>query len=310
MSNISSTYRDPDIPVGERVTDLIERMTLEEKVGQLVGTYVGDLHGPQDVDDVIDIIDDTKVGSVAPFGWGGAFHDEMEEAVEIATRLQTYAREETRLGIPLLFTCDAIHGHAYLKGATVFPNNLGIAATWDPDLVERSAEITARELRATGIKQNYGPTCDVARDPRWGRTGETFGESPYLVGELAARKVRGYQGDGLGAETVAATAKHFPAYSDPKGGEDAGPVDVSEHTLREVFLPPFERVLDEDVATVMPCYNSVDGEPVHGSHRFLTELLRDELGFDGFVASDWDGVPMLDEEHLTTRSLEMSVWQT
>lgn len=310
MSDADPRYLDPDLPVEERVSDLLDRMTIEEKVGQLVGTFLGDMGETENsLEDVVEAVEEYNIGSVAPFGWGGAFYNEIDECIDVAQRLQEHAREETRLGIPLLFTSDAIHGHAYVKGATVFPNNLGIAATWDPDLVERSAEITSAELQATGVKQNYGPTCDVARDPRWGRTGETLGESPYLVGELAARKVRAYQGDGLGEDTVAATAKHFPAYGEPSGGEDTAVVDVSEHTLEEIFLPPFERAIEEGVATVMPCYNSVDGEPVHGSRRFLTELLRDELDFEGFVASDWDGIHMLDEKHLTTRSPEMSVWQ-
>lgn len=307
----SGTYLDPTLSTDERVADLLERMTLDEKVGQLVGTCVGDLgKWSRDVDDVMRDIDEHHVGAVAPFGWGGSPNETAEEAVDAANRLQTHALEESRLGIPLLFAADAIHGHAYINDATVFPNNLGMAATWDPDLVERVAAVTAKEMRATGARQNYDPTCDVVRDPRWGRTGETFGESPRLCGELAASKVRGYQGERLDERSVAATAKHFPAYGDPVRGEDAAPVDVSSHTLRTTFLPPFERVIEEGVAAVMPCYNSIGGEPAHASRRFLTGLLRDDLGFEGIVVSDWNGVAQLHEEHRTARSPKAAALQT
>lgn len=299
----SQPYLDPSSSIDERVDDLLDRMTIEEKIGQLAGSYVGTLgDGFHGVDDVIDEIDEYHVGAVAPFGWGGSPNESVADAVEAARTLQRHAVEETRLGVPLLFAADAIHGHAYIKESTVFPNSLGKAATWSPDLVERVAEITATEMRATGAVQNYSPTCDVARDPRWGRTGETFGESPHLVGTLAASEVRGYQGDELDAESVLATAKHFPAYGSPTRGEDAAPVDVSQQTLRNVFLPPFEAALEEDVGAVMPCYNSIDGEPAHGSRRFLTELLREELGFDGIVVSDWNGIGQLHEAHRTART--------
>ncbi|WP_256392937.1 glycoside hydrolase family 3 N-terminal domain-containing protein [Natronoarchaeum rubrum] len=296
----SEPYLDPSLPIEERVSDLLDRMTLEEKIGQLAGSYVGILDdGPHEVDDVIDEIEEYHVGSVAPFGWGGSPNESADDAVDAARRLQTHAVEETRLGIPLLFAADAIHGHAYIKESTVFPSNLGAAATWSPDLLERAAEITAAEMRATGAAQNYSPTCDVVRDPRWGRTGETFGESPFLVGKLAASEVRGYQGEELDENSVLATAKHFPAYGAPTRGEDAAPVDVSTHTLRNMLLPPFEAALEAGVGSVMPCYNSIDGEPAHGSHRFLTGLLREELGFDGVVVSDWNGISQLHEEHRT-----------
>lgn len=307
----SQSYRDPSLSIEERVADLLERMTLEEKIGQLAGSYVGTLDdGFHGVDDVIDEIDEYHVGAVAPFGWGGSPNESVDEAAAAARRLQEHAVEETRLGIPLLFAADAIHGHAYVTEATVFPNGLGAAATWSPDLVERMAAITAAELRATGAAQNYSPTCDVARDQRWGRTGETFGESPHLVGTLAASQVRGYQGADLDAESVLATAKHFPAYGAPARGEDAAPVDVSERTLRDVLLPPFEAVLEAGVGAVMPCYNSIDGEPAHGSPRFLTDLLRDELGFEGVVVSDWNGVAQLHEEHRTAGSALEAARQT
>lgn len=305
----SSDYLDPALPTPERVTDLLERMTLEEKIGQLTGTYVGEMTPElaNDVDDVARQIREYYVGSASPFGTGAAYYNSLPDVAEVANELQRVAVEETRLGIPLLLASDAIHGHAYIRGATVFPNNLGAAATWDTDLVERVANATASEFSATGGNHNYSPTCDVARDPRWGRTGETFGESPHLVGEMAAAKVRGYR---EGDDPVLTTAKHFPAYGGPERGEDAAPVDVSDYRLRSVYLRPFQTVLDAGTDTVMACYNSINGEPVHGSSQFLTELLRDELGFDGVVASDWAGVYQIERYHKTAASLEDAVKQS
>jgi beta-glucosidase len=310
-SDTQPLYRDETVSVPRRVTDLLDRMTLEEKVGQLVGTWAGHLDEFKDVDDVAQEITEHSIGAVASFGWGGAVDMRLEEIVDNVNRLQEVALSETRLGIPLLFNVDAVHGHAYVAEGTAFPNGLGAAATWDVDLIERGAEITATEVRRSGAHQNYSPTCDVARDPRWGRTFETFGESPYLCGKLAAAKVRGYQGDGIeDPSSVIATAKHFPAYSDPARGEDAAPVEISKYLLRNVFLPSFLDVLDEDVESVMPCYNAVDGEPAHGSQRYLTDLLRGTLGFDGTVVSDWGGVKMLDEDHKITADHRESVHRT
>lgn len=296
------TYERADAPTDERVADLLDRMTLTEKAGQVTGTWAGHLRDENDLDDVKRAVREHGVGLAAPFGWGGALASHPEEVAEAVTELQRCAIEETRLGIPLLFNVDAVHGHAYVRGATVFPNGLGAAATWDPESVEAAAEVTACEVRATGAHQNYGPTVDVGREPRWGRIFETFGESPHLVGELAAAKVRGYRGDGLGdPEGVVATAKHFPAYSEPERGEDASPVDVSEYKLRNTFLPPVERALAAGVDSVMPSYNSINGEPAHGSATFLEGLLRDDLGFEGHVVSDWNGIHHLHTDHGTAR---------
>ena len=295
--------------MSQRVADLIDRMTVEEKAGQLVGTWAGQMHHQTDVDDVADRIREHHIGAAAPFGWGGAAAIKVEDVVDAVNDLQEVATEETRLGIPLLFNVDAVHGHAYVAGATVFPNGLGAAATWDPETVERGADVTATEVAATGASQNYAPTCDVGREPRWGRIFETFGESPRLVAELAAAKVRGYQGDGIEEDgSVVATAKHFPAYSEPERGEDAAPVDVSEYKLRNTFVPPFEAVFEEDVESVMPCYNSVNGEPIHGSERYLTGLLRGDLGFDGHIVSDWGGIRHLTDDHKTARDLREATY--
>lgn len=326
-------YEDETESVETRVRDLRERMTLAEKAGQLVGCFSSEVrvepYERHTLEDVERLVREHAIGSVTPFATGFSSHNSPVVVPRIANRLQRIAREETRLGIPLLVPVDAVHGHANVKGATVFPHNLGMAATWNPDLVRRAARATARELRATGATMNYSPNADVAREPRWGRTYETYGESPYLVGELASAEVEGLQGrergrgrprgdgDDEGAaaalefaeDAVAATAKHFPAYSAPKRGEDGGPIDVSPSTLRRVFVPPFERAIEADVAAVMPSYSSIDGEPVHGSRRFLTTLLREDLEFDGLVPSDWHGVGFLETQHRTAPSLRAAAEQ-
>ncbi|WP_440988354.1 glycoside hydrolase family 3 N-terminal domain-containing protein [Haloarchaeobius baliensis] len=304
-------YRQPSLATAERVEDLLGRMSVPQKVGQLVGTWSGKLGEMNELADAERAVADHHIGVAALFGWAGANATSIEETVAAAERIQTVATEETELGIPVLLNVDAIHGNAYVAGATVFPNGLGAAATWDPSLVEAGAAVTAVETRRVGAHQTYSPTCDVARDPRWGRVFESFGESPRLCAEMAAAKVRGYQGEGLDdRDAVVATAKHFPAYSEPERGEDASPVDVSEYKLRNTFLPPFEAALDAGVESVMPSYNSINGEPVHGSATYLDDLLRGEYGFDGHVVSDWGGVEHLNEDHLTARDRRDGIRQS
>jgi beta-glucosidase len=306
MTTAPDHPRDDDGRVD--VDALLARMTLAEKAGQCAGTYVGELDETQTVADVEALIDSHHLGAVTPFGWAGSPHVDPGEAAAVANRLQRHTVEESRLGIPLLVPVDAVHGHAYLDHTTVFPQNLALAATFSPELAERVGRVTAREARATGVTTNYGPTCDVARDPRWGRTFETFGESPRLVGAMAAAKARGLQGEALDSrEAVAAVAKHFPAYGGPLRGEDAAPVEASWSTIHRTFVAPFVDALDAGVAAVMPCYNSIDGEPAHGSPRVLRGLLRGELGFDGVVVSDWTGVEMLHADHRTAASSEEAV---
>lgn len=314
MTNDDYTYEDSGASVDLRVEDLLERMTIEEKAGQLTGMWVGkfsltdsstNVDGlvEQTLSDVKNAIRTTGIGSATPFGTGISPHNNPAVTSRIANQLQRVAINETRLGIPIIVPVDAVHGHANVDGSTIFPHNLGMAATWDPDIVRRSARITAKEMRATGATQNYSPTADVARDPRWGRTYETYGESSHLVQEMAAAEIQGLQRrESSISEGVAATTKHFPAYSGPVRGEDAAPVDVSPTTLRRVYVPPFERAIDEGTLGIMPSYNSVDREPVHGSRRLLTGLLREELGFEEAVYSDWLGVDMLSKNHRTADS--------
>ncbi|MDH5794882.1 MAG: glycoside hydrolase family 3 C-terminal domain-containing protein, partial [Candidatus Bathyarchaeota archaeon] len=235
-----------------------------------------------------------------------------QDLANFTNAVQRFGVEETRLGIPVLFYMDAVHGHASVNGATVFPHNLGLAASWDSDLVVKVATVTAREARATGIHLNFSPICDVAREPRWGRTFETFGEVPYLCSVMSAAKVGGYQGRDLtriDQDHVVATAKHFPAYSCPERGQDASPVDISEYTFRTVHLPSFQAAIKAGAWAVMPCYNEINGKPVHGSKEYLTDLLRGELGFKGIVVSDAGGIEMLCDNHHTAETYEDAVRQ-
>jgi len=295
-------YSNPSRPVETRVEDLLELMTLKEKIGQMTGSILINLEKAKED------IKDHGLGAGAPL----MFANSPKDLVNFANAVENFAVEETRLGIPLLLYIDAVHGHALVKGATVFPHNLGVAATWDPSLATEVATITAKEARATGIHETFSPICDIAREPRWGRTFETFGEAPYLCSAMTAAKVRGYQGTeavAIDGEHVIATAKHFPAYSSPERGEDASPVDISEYTFRTIHLPSFQAAIKAGAWAIMPCYNEINGKPVHGSREYLTDLLRKELGFKGIVVSDAGGIDMLHNNHHTAETYEEAVRQ-
>ncbi len=284
-------------PTAEDEIDIeqkLEQLSLREKAAQLAGTYVGTMAETRTVEDVERLIREYGIGFATPFGYGASPIRDPVEAAKTVNRLQRIAVEETDHGIPLLVPVDAIHGNAYLEQATILPHNAGLSATRNRDLVAEVGSLTAREVAATGGKITYGPTCDVVRDPRWGRTFESFGESPYLCGELAAAKA---QGVSMAEETVATMAKHFPAYGEPVRGEDAAPVDRSSSSIRRDFIRAFEPVIDAGVDAIMPSYNSINGVPSHASKHYLREILREELGFDGYVASDWNGIRMLHKDH-------------
>ncbi|WP_029145438.1 glycoside hydrolase family 3 N-terminal domain-containing protein [Microbacterium luticocti] len=272
-------YRDPTRTTAERVTDLLGRMTLEEKVGQMLQL---DARG-----DLDDIVLHRHAGSI--------LHTSPERILQ-ANALTA----RTRLGIPLLVAEDCIHGHSFWPGATIFPTQLGLAASWDADLLERVARITAVEVAATGIHWTFSPVLCIARDLRWGRVDETFGEDPFLIGELASAMVRGYQGAGLGDSTaILATAKHFAGYSETQGGRDASEADISRRKLRSWFLPPFERVAREGCRTFMLGYQSTDGVPITVNDWLLGDVLRGEWGYTGTLVTDWDNVGrMVWEQHV------------
>ena len=263
-------YLDPSLPIDERLTDLLQRMTLEEKVGQMLQL---DARG-----DLPHLVSEMHVGSI--------LHTSPERVIE-AHRLT----EQTRLRIPLLVGEDCIHGHSFWEGATIFPTQLGMAATWSPDLLERVARVTAVEAAATGIHWTFSPVLCIARDLRWGRVNETFGEDPHLIGELASAMVRGYQGSGLTDDTaILACAKHFAGYSETQGGRDASEADISRRKLRSWFLPPFERVAREGCRTFMLGYQTTDGVPITINDWLLSDVLRGEWGYTGMLITDWDNV--------------------
>ncbi|QSG03382.1 glycoside hydrolase family 3 N-terminal domain-containing protein [Natranaeroarchaeum sulfidigenes] len=289
------------------IEEELDQLSLREKAGQLAGTYVGTMSETRTVEDVAELVREYGLGFATPFGYGASPIRDPIEAAETVNRLQRIAVEETSHGIPLAIPVDAIHGNAYLQQATILPHNAGLAATRNVELASEVGELTATEVAATGGKVTYGPTCDVALDPRWGRTFESFGESAYLCGEFAAAKARGVS---TASEPVAAMAKHFPAYGDPSRGEDAAPVDRSVSSIRRDFLRAFEPVLDAEIDAVMPSYNSINGVPSHASSHFLRDVLRDELDFDGYVASDWNGVNMLHEHHGVSSDLRGSIRQS
>ena len=264
------SYRDPSRPVEQRVDDLLGRMTLAEKVGQMLQLDARN--------DLKEIVTDRLAGSI--------LHTSPVKMLEAIDLVAT-----TRLQIPLLTAEDCIHGHSFWPGATIFPTQLAMAATWDPDLIERVARVTAVEVSATGIHWTFSPVLCIARDLRWGRIDETFGEDPFLIGELGSAMVRGYQGGGLSDPTaILATAKHFAGYSETQGGRDASEADISPRKLRSWFLPPFERVAREGCQVFMLGYQSMDGVPITANRWLLNDVLKSEWGFAGTLVTDWDNV--------------------
>lgn len=263
-------YRDASLPVEQRLDDLLGRMTLPEKVGQMLQL---DARG-----DVTDIVHGRLAGSILHTS-----PERMHEAIVLA--------RQTRLGIPLLTADDCIHGHSFWPSATIFPTQLAMACSWDPELVERAARVTAVEVAATGVHWTFSPVLCITRDLRWGRVGETFGEDPHVIGELGAAMVRGYQGDGLTDPTaILACAKHFAGYSETQGGRDASEADLSRRKLTSWFLPPFERAVQEGCRTFMLGYQAIDGVPVTANGWLLDEVLKGEWGFTGTLVTDWDNV--------------------
>jgi beta-glucosidase len=269
-------YRDSSLTVEERVADLLGRMTLEEKIGQLM------LWDGREED--LSFINTRQPGSVLHI-----LGEKVNRAMDLAAK--------NRLAIPMLIGEDGIHGHSFWKGATIFPTQLALAASWNPELLEQVGQVTAEEMTSTGIHWTFSPVLCIARDLRWGRIDETFGEDPYLIGELGASMIRGYQGRGLDDPmAVLATAKHFAGYSETQGGRDSSEADLSHRKLRSFFLPPFERATRAGVMTFMTGYQSIEGIPSTLNHWLLVDVLKDEWGFRGVVVTDWDNVGRLIRE--------------
>ncbi|HET6439236.1 MAG TPA: glycoside hydrolase family 3 N-terminal domain-containing protein [Anaeromyxobacter sp.] len=296
-------YLDPSRPPEERARDLLARMSLPEKLAQLHALWLilsedGD-HRAR-ADGFIGAGDPDRVREMLAQGLGqisrplGSHVVEPRRGVRALNRLQKFLREETRLGIPAMSHEEMLVG-LMIQGATLFPSALAYGATWNPALVEEAARWIGREARSVGCHQGLAPVLDVSRDVRWGRTEETFGEDPYLVGRMGIGFVRGLQGE---SGDLLATLKHFAGHSFGEGARNHAPVHLGWRELNDVFLLPFEMVVKQGNArAVMPAYHDIDGEPVHASRHLLTEVLRDRWGFDGLVVADYIGVTLLHEHH-------------
>ena len=295
-------YRDPALSAEERTADLLARMTLEEKAAQMTCVWQKKAETLVDAGGNFDpekaraafrgghglgqVGRPSDAGSAPTEPWMG--RDARGQA-ELTNAIQRFFVEESRLGIPVVFHEECLHGQAAV-GGTSFPQPIGLGATFNPALVEALYAMTAEEARSRGTHQALTPVVDVARDARWGRVEETFGEDPYLVGRMGVAAVRGFQGDARFADRkrLMATMKHFVAHGQPEAGQNCAPVNVSMRELREVFLPPFKQAIQEAGAiSVMASYNEVDGIPSHANRWLLRDVLRGEWGFDGFVVSDY-----------------------
>ena len=310
-------YHDAKLPMEQRIDDLLSRMTLEEKVAQLESLWENRAFHK----DPKTLITDDK-GNFLPERAANLFKDGIGEmsrpseptvgrsprqTAEFTNTMQKWFRENTRLGIPVLFHVECLHG-LVSPGATSFPQAIAMAATWDPKLVHDVFSATAAEARSIGAERCLAPVLDLARDPRWGRTEETYGEDPYLVSRLGVGAIRGYQGPDsphLDKAHVFATAKHFAVHGQPEGGTNVAPGNYSERVVREYFLKPFYYAVTEaNVQSVMASYNEIDGIPSHSNRHLLNDILRNEWGFNGLVISDYFGIMELIRIHHLTNSQE------
>ena len=288
-------YRDARLPIEQRVQDLLKRMTVEEKVEQIAGGFPRVLIA-ESGDQSTQI---RQLGEAARRLFAFDARPTPREAVELRNQLQHFRMDTLRLGIPNLFMGEALHGFM-ANGSTSFPQALGLASTWDPDLVRQLFSAASDEMASAGVRQAFTPVLDLGRDPRWGRTEETYGEDPYLVSRMAVAAVEGLQGTTylIDEHHVIATAKHFAAHGQPEGGRNTAPANYSERILREEFFLPFQAAVEEGHAgSVMASYNEINGVPSHINHWLLDDVLRKEWGFDGYVVSDGSGLQMLVETH-------------
>lgn len=300
-------YKNPSLPVERRVADLLSRMTLEEKVAQLTCLWANRPQVNPQTNFATDRGDfsPAKAAEVMKHGIGQIARQREQKdpraGAKFANDVQKWLIENTRLGIPAILHDEILHGHM-AKGSTSFPQPIALATTWDPEFITKVFTAGALETRARGSHQVLGPNLDLARDPRWGRTEETYGEDPYLTSRMAVAIVKALQGNGpnIDENHVIATAKHFTAHGQPESGTNIGPVNFSERALREYFLPSFKAaVVEAGIMSVMPSYNEIDGVPSHGNKWLLQKLLREEWGFKGTVVSDYYAIPqMMDLHHV------------
>ena len=306
-------YLDPSKSVEARVADLMNRMTLEDKVYQM-NQFVGLEHmkkgNPDDdkenndaqgfyktlsVNDVSKMCEEGKIGSFL----------HVLTAKE-ANYLQELALKSP-LKIPVLIGIDAIHGNALVSGTSVYPSPIGLASTWSDDFLYTIGKQTAKEMRATGSHWTFTPNIDILRDPRWGRVGETFGEDPFMVGNMGAAMIQGFQQDDFtGTEKVIACAKHMIGGGESINGLNAAPADISVRTLREVHLPPYKKAIDAGVYSIMAAHNEINGVPSHMSKWLMTDILRNEWEFQGFYVSDWLDIERINTLHHTANDMKQA----
>ena len=315
-------YKDPSLSIDIRLSDLLSRMTLEEKVGQLLcplGWEMYEIHGSEvhPSGKFKQLIKERNAGML----WATYRADPWtkktlanglnpELAAKAGNALQKYVMENTRLGIPMFLAEEAPHGHMAI-GATVFPTGIGMAATWSLELVKEVGQVIAKEIRSQGGHISYGPVLDLTRDPRWSRVEETFGEDPVLSGILGASMVDGLGGGNLSQKyATIATLKHFLAYAVPEGGQNGNYASVGIRDLHQNFLPPFRKAIDAGALSVMTSYNSIDGIPCTSNHYLLTQLLRNEWKFRGFVVSDLYSIEGIHESHFVALTKENAAIQS
>ena len=275
-----------------RVESLLAQMTLDEKIGQMTQADVNALKEHADIQKYF-------LGSILNGGGGGPKNNVPQNWLNVVNEYQSWALK-TRLKIPLIYGVDAVHGHNNVDGAVIFPHNIGLGATHNPALVEQAAHITALEVAGTGIRWAFAPCIAVAQDERWGRTYESFGDSTELVSELGAAAVRGLQGEKLSDTTsVLACAKHFVGDGGTQNGVDQGNAVCDEATLRKLYLPPYQAAIQAGVGSIMVSYNSWNGKKMHGNKHLLTDVLKGELGFKGFLVSDWAAIDQLSPDYKT-----------
>ncbi|MDZ7807592.1 MAG: glycoside hydrolase family 3 N-terminal domain-containing protein [Gracilimonas sp.] len=305
-------YLNPAISLDERVNDLISRMTLEEKVGQMTQLDITMVNNKGDQSDVS--LDPVKARTLLQDHHIGSFLNgeavSAQQWLEYITELQRIAVEETRLGIPIIYGIDHMHGASYLTGSTIFPHNINIGATFNPDNALQNGRITALEAGPLGHVWNFAPVLDLGQNPYWPRVYETYGEDPYLASRLGEAYV-----DGLQAKhdqfpyQITATGKHFLGYSVPRSGWDRTPVDLSMQTIHEFHRPSFQAALDAGMKTIMLNSGEINGIPVHASKELLTDLLREEMGFDGVILTDWADIEKLYNYHRTARDYDEATFQ-
>ena len=298
-SAFAQIYLDPSATVDSRVSDLLSRMTLDEKIGQMT----------QADHKAVENMEDMKtyfLGSI--LSGGGSDPSSGNSALDWANLYDSFQQKamETRLGIPIIYGIDAVHGHSNVEGAVIFPHNIGLGATRNPELVKEAARVTAVEIAATGIDWTFAPCVAVPRDERWGRTYEGFGETPELATLFGGPAVEGFQNDSLNSPTsIVACAKHYVGDGGTTGGDDQGNTAISEAELRSIHLPGYISAIESGVRTIMASYSSWNGVKMHGNKYLLTDVLKTELGFDGFIISDWAAIDQLPGDY--TSDVEISI---